>query len=422
MSASSSRRVAASARRAVDIVDSTSREGEFFTLLGPSGCGKTTLLRMIAGLLRARRRRDPLRRHGASTGCRRIGATSAWCSRTTRSFPTSPSPATSPTACGRASVPRRRDRARGSRRRWRWSQLAGYGERWPHQLSGGQLQRVAIARALVIQPAGAAVRRAALATSTPGCGSACAARSASCSKSLGITAIYVTHDQEEAMSVSDRIAVMRAGKLEQVGAAGRHLSPAAPRASSPSSWARPICCRARGSFGLAAPVRVRCGREALRFAEEAPAGWPRLPKHCVAISSRCSGPLHASTWRHARRLRRGVPDGDPRRACIALPAVGAARRRSASDIRAAPDGRSGELRRPTSSATRHDALPADRRRWRCCSSALFLLYPLFNVFGASLLDAEGRRFTFANYAKMLGRPFYRGAIVNTLEHRRRAPR
>ena len=45
---------------------------------------------------------------------------------------------------------------------------------------------------------------------------------------------------------------------------------------------------------------------------------------------------------------------------------------------------------------------------------VFLLYPLLNVFGASMLDAEGQSFTFANYAKMLGRPFYRAAIVNTL--------
>ena len=45
---------------------------------------------------------------------------------------------------------------------------------------------------------------------------------------------------------------------------------------------------------------------------------------------------------------------------------------------------------------------------------LFLLYPLFNVFGASVLDAEGQSFTVANYVKMLGRPFYRSAIVNTL--------
>ena len=102
-------------------------------------------------LLRARRRPHPLRRASASTRCRRTAATPAWCSRTTRCFPTSRSPATSPTASRRARCARRRSRERVARA-LELVQLDGYGERWPHQLSGGQLQRVAIARALVIEP------------------------------------------------------------------------------------------------------------------------------------------------------------------------------------------------------------------------------------------------------------------------------
>ena len=95
-------------------------------------------------------------------------------------------------------------------------QLAGYGERKPHQLSGGQLQRVAIARALVIRPQVLLFDEplsnldARLRVSMRG-------EIRALQKSLGITAIYVTHDQEEAMSVSDRIALMNAGKLEQIG-------------------------------------------------------------------------------------------------------------------------------------------------------------------------------------------------------------
>jgi len=95
-------------------------------------------------------------------------------------------------------------------------QLAGYGERQPHQLSGGQLQRVAIARALVIRPQVLLFDEplsnldARLRVSMRG-------EIRALQKSLGITAIYVTHDQEEAMSVSDRIALMNAGRLEQVG-------------------------------------------------------------------------------------------------------------------------------------------------------------------------------------------------------------
>src|SRR3546814_1662206 len=95
-------------------------------------------------------------------------------------------------------------------------QLPGYGERWPHQLSGGQLQRVALARALVIEPSvllldeplsnlDAKLRVEMRREIRP------------LQQQLGITANYVTHDQEEALAISERIAVMRAGALEQGG-------------------------------------------------------------------------------------------------------------------------------------------------------------------------------------------------------------
>jgi ABC-type Fe3+/spermidine/putrescine transport system ATPase subunit len=96
-------------------------------------------------------------------------------------------------------------------------QLEGYAERWPHQLSGGQLQRVALARCLVIEPAVLLLDEplsnldAQLRVEMRG-------EIRQLQKSLGITALYVTHDQEEAMSISDRIAVMRSGQVEQLGA------------------------------------------------------------------------------------------------------------------------------------------------------------------------------------------------------------
>src|SRR4029079_14136439 len=92
---------------------------------------------------------------------------------------------------------------------------SGYGERWPHQLSGGQLQRVAIARALVIEPHVLLLDEplsnldAKLRVEMRG-------DIRKLQKQLGITVLYVTHDQEEALAVSDRIAVMRAGKIEQI--------------------------------------------------------------------------------------------------------------------------------------------------------------------------------------------------------------
>jgi iron(III) transport system ATP-binding protein/putative spermidine/putrescine transport system ATP-binding protein len=93
-------------------------------------------------------------------------------------------------------------------------------------------------------------------------------------KTLGITALYVTHDQEEAMSVSDRIALMNAGKLEQVGRpADIYRQPASRFAAEFMGTTNLLKAQA---LGLAAPVWVSLRPEALRFAEEAPAGWPRL--------------------------------------------------------------------------------------------------------------------------------------------------
>jgi len=152
-------------------------------------------------------------------------------------------------------------------------QLGGLGERWPHQLSGGQLQRVAIARALVIRPQVLLFDEplsnldARLRVSMRG-------EIRELQKSLGITALYVTHDQEEAMSVSDRIALMNAGKLEQVGVPTEiYRRPATRFAAEFMGTANVFPAQV---LGLAAPVWVSLRPEALRFAEEAPIGWPRL--------------------------------------------------------------------------------------------------------------------------------------------------
>jgi ABC-type Fe3+/spermidine/putrescine transport system ATPase subunit len=106
--------------------------------------------------------------------------------------------------------------------------LDGYGTRWPHQLSGGQLQRVAIARALVIEPEVLLLDEplsnldAKLRVEMRG-------EIRQLQQSLGITAIYVTHDQEEALAISDRIAVMHAGEIEQIDRPGGiYGDPASP--------------------------------------------------------------------------------------------------------------------------------------------------------------------------------------------------
>jgi iron(III) transport system ATP-binding protein len=257
--------------RAVDNVDLEVGEGEFFTLLGPSGCGKTTLLRMIAGFCEleageirfGERRIDRLPAH-----LRDIGMVF----QNYAVFPNLTVAGNVAYGLKARKVPAA-ELGQRVEEALRLVQLAGYGERWPHQLSGGQLQRVAIARALVIRPQVLLFDEplsnldARLRVSMRG-------EIRELQKTLGITALYVTHDQEEAMSVSDRIALMNAGKLEQVGRpADIYRQPASRFAAEFMGTTNLFTAQA---LGLAAPVWVSLRPEALRFAEEAPAGWPRL--------------------------------------------------------------------------------------------------------------------------------------------------
>ena len=190
------------------------REGEFFTLLGPSGCGKTTLLRMVAGFADldagairfGDRRIDRLPPHKRNTGM------------VFQNYAVFPNL----TVAGNVAYGlKARGIERGAvaervARALTLVRLDGYDERWPHQLSGGQLQRVAIARALVIEPEVLLLDEplsnldAKLRVEMRG-------EIRQLQQALGITALYVTHDQEEALAISDRIAVMRAGALEQIG-------------------------------------------------------------------------------------------------------------------------------------------------------------------------------------------------------------
>jgi len=199
--------------RAVDDVSIAVRDGEFFTLLGPSGCGKTTLLRMVAGfceldsgrILFGAERIDTLPPHKRNTGM------------VFQNYAVFPNL----TVGGNVAYGLRARKVRGEEIRERVAralklvQLDGYGERWPHQLSGGQLQRVAIARAIVIEPHVLLLDEplsnldAKLRVEMRG-------EIRRLQKLLGITVLYVTHDQEEALAISDRIAVMRAGRVEQI--------------------------------------------------------------------------------------------------------------------------------------------------------------------------------------------------------------
>src|SRR5438105_7884259 len=200
--------------QALDDIDLVIESGEFFTLLGPSGCGKTTLLRTVAGFNHqdsgevwvAGRRIDEIPAHRRNIGLvfqdyaifphMTVGDNVAFGLRN-RGRP-------------RQEIVERVARALDLVR------LGGHAARLPHQLSGGQQQRVGLARAVVIQPQ-------ILLMDEPLSNLDAKLRIElrddirDLQRSLGITTIYVTHDQEEALVISDRICVMQGGRVHQVG-------------------------------------------------------------------------------------------------------------------------------------------------------------------------------------------------------------
>jgi spermidine/putrescine transport system ATP-binding protein len=200
--------------RAVDDISLEIRSGEFFSLLGPSGCGKTTTLRMIGGF------ELPT---GGRIELRGVDVTTAPPDRRPVNM-VFQSYALFPHLNVQDNVAfgLRRHRVREPEVKQRVTEalelvhLTGYGKRKPNELSGGQQQRVALARALVNRPN-------VLLLDEP-----LGALDLKLRKSLqlelkriqvevGITFVYVTHDQEEALTMSDRIAVMNHGKVEQIG-------------------------------------------------------------------------------------------------------------------------------------------------------------------------------------------------------------
>jgi iron(III) transport system ATP-binding protein len=190
-------------------------DGELFTLLGPSGCGKTTLLRLVAGFHAAdageihfgRRRVD-----GLPPYQRNIGMVfqnyALWPHMTVRGNVT-------------YGLRLRKLTAREIEQRLAAGlakvNLTGLEERYPGQLSGGQQQRVALARALVLNP-DILLLDEPLSNLDAKIRVQVRSEIRTLQQDLRITTVYVTHDQEEALSLSDRVAVMRDGRVQQVAA------------------------------------------------------------------------------------------------------------------------------------------------------------------------------------------------------------
>ena len=200
---------------AVDDVELTIRPGEFFTMLGPSGSGKTTLLRLIAGFERPDHGRIEL----GGRDVTRVPPYARNVNTVFQDYALFPHMTVTENIEYGLRV-RHVDKAARRERAGRaleMVRLVGLGERKPAQLSGGQRQRVALARALVNRPPVLLLDEP-LGALDPQAPSGDAARAASVRREVGLfTFVYVTHDQEEALTMSDRIAVLNRGQIEQIG-------------------------------------------------------------------------------------------------------------------------------------------------------------------------------------------------------------
>ena len=206
---------------AVDDFNLTVKDGEFVSILGPSGCGKTTTLRMIAGFERATEGEIYIGENCVSSSekgtfappeKRDIGMVF-------QSYAVWPHMTVAENVGYPLKIQKvdKETRAKRVQEMLELVHLGEYGERYPHQLSGGQQQRVALARALVAQP-GLLLLDEPLSNLDAKLRESMRFEILSIQKKLNITVVYVTHDQGEAMAMSDRVVVMSKGVVQQIGA------------------------------------------------------------------------------------------------------------------------------------------------------------------------------------------------------------
>lgn len=201
-------------KQIISELDLTIQNGEFLTILGPSGCGKTTVLRLIAGLEDVDDGQIILDGQDITD----IPAENRFVNTVFQSYALFPHMTVfDNVAFGlrmqktpAAEIQKRVDQA------LRMVQLEDFAERRPNQLSGGQQQRVAIARAVVNRPKVLLLDES-LSALDYKLRKQMQNELKALQRKLGITFIFVTHDQEEALAMSDRIIVMREGKIEQDG-------------------------------------------------------------------------------------------------------------------------------------------------------------------------------------------------------------
>ncbi len=238
------------------------RDGEFFTLLGPSGCGKTTLLRMIAGF-------SAIEGGAISFGSRVINDVPAhkrnigMVFQDYALFPHMSVEKNVRYGLKFRDVPK----AEADRRVndiLKATRIDGYRDRLPEQLSGGQQQRVALARAIVVHPT-VLLMDEPLSNLDAKLRVEMRAVIRDIQREIGITTIYVTHDQEEALAVSDRIAVLDAGVIQQTG-------------TPVEIYSRPANTFVAGFIGHSDFFRVRAERGRVWFNDAYSVAVPALDK------------------------------------------------------------------------------------------------------------------------------------------------
>ena len=261
---------------AVEPSDLHIEAGEFFSILGPSGCGKTTILRAVSGFIEPSQGRVLIGDKDMA-GIGPNARPTALIFQNLALFPLMPVWENVAFGLEARGMSRRKRRAR-AQELLELVALGDQADKKPSELSGGQRQRVAIARALAVEPAVLLLDEPLSALDLK-LRQHMRAELRAIQKKTGVTFIYITHDQGEALTMSDRIAVMNKGVIEQVGTGDEiYSNPATAFAASfvgetnrldgrisQTAEGQAVIDTAHGSFRAANPRGMRVGDTAMMF-------------------------------------------------------------------------------------------------------------------------------------------------------------